>query len=106
VLSGSPGPSKDAQATIGSLSQLGVEVVWLRYSSAAGAYVDLFERAAKRGEPPAPGEPISAGGIPATVQSSGDQTTISLIHAGTAVRIQTNLGRTEAIKVAQSLEWQ
>lgn len=80
---------------------------WVRRSTPADdRYLDVTEVAMQPGQPLPPGEALTVAGNHATVQTQGSVTTLALVANGTSVMIETNLGRSEAVKVAEHLRWQ
>jgi len=80
---------------------------WVRpYAPADARYLDVTEVAMQPGESPPPGEALTVAGNHATVRTQGSVTTLTLFADGTSVTIETNLGRSEAVKVAERLRWQ
>lgn len=80
---------------------------WVRHSAPADArYLDVTEVAMQPGQPLPPGETLTVVGNHATVRTQGSVTTLALFANGTSVTIETNLGRSEAVKIAQHLRWQ
>jgi len=80
---------------------------WVRHSAPADArYLDVTEVAMQPGQPLPPGEALTVVGKHATVRTQGSVTTLTLFADGTSVTIETNLGRSEAVKVAAHLRWQ
>jgi len=66
----------------------------------------VTEVAMQPGQPLPPGEALTVTGNHATVRTQGSVTTLTLFADGTSVTIETNLGRSEAVKIAQHLRWQ
>jgi len=80
---------------------------WVRrYTPADARYLDVTEVAMQPGQPLPPGETLTVVGNHATVRTQGSVTTLALFANGTSVTIETNLGRSEAVKIAQHLRWQ
>ncbi len=80
---------------------------WVRHSAPADArYLDVTEVAMQPGQLLPPGETLTVVGNHATVRTQGSVTTLALFANGTSVTIETNLGRSEAVKVAEHLRWQ
>ncbi len=80
---------------------------WVRRSAPADdRYLDVTEVAMQPGQPLPLGEMLTVVGNHATVQTQGSVTTLTLFADGTSVTIETNLGRSEAVKVAEHLRWQ
>jgi len=80
---------------------------WVRrYTPADARYLDVTEVAMQPGQPLPPGEMLTVAGNHATVRTQGSVTTLTLFADGTSVTIETNLGKSEAVKVAQHLRWQ
>jgi len=82
-----------------------VEGVWLSYTDPypESDYVDLTEQAASARAPPPTGEPIQIQGAPARIRTTGGETIVTLVISGTAVEIHTNLGSSQAVRVANGL---
>jgi hypothetical protein len=80
---------------------------WVRRSAPADdRYLDVTEVAMQPGQSLPPGEMLTVVGNHATVRTQGSVTTLTLFADGTSVTIETNLGRAEAVKVAERLRWQ
>lgn len=105
---GSQQPRKVSDATsaaVSSLAKVGVDIFYARFSSpSSGGYVELIETASLAGQPQVTGESIAVDGVTAQLQESGDQTAIQMTRGPTVVTVRTNLGRAEALKVAENLK--
>ncbi|MGI8687737.1 MAG: hypothetical protein ACR2M3_04080 [Thermomicrobiales bacterium] len=109
--SAAPNPSRQAR-DLDMVQRLSAEAegggaLWFRYFSPSDdRSVEITELSAKPGQMLPAGERLMISGNPATIQQQGGDTILTLVAYGTRVTIQTNLGRTETVKVAQSLHWQ
>lgn len=78
--------------------------VWLRFASPTGnRFLEVLEQPLRPGQSLPPGEPVNVSGSQAVIQTRDDQTIVALIRSNVAITVRTNLGRSEALRVAQSL---
>lgn len=109
--SAAPNPSRQAR-DLDMVQRLSAEAegggaLWFRYFSPLDdRSVEITELSAKPGQMLPTGERLMVSGNPATIQRQGGDTILTLVAYGTRITIQTNLDRTETVKVAQSLHWQ
>lgn len=80
---------------------------WVRrYAPTDDRYLDVTEVAMQPGQSLPPGEALTVVGNHATVRTQDSVATLTLFADGTSITIETNLGRAEAVKVAEHLRWQ
>jgi hypothetical protein len=85
-------------------TRLGLPTVDERFSSSKSeAYVEILQRPQAASEPKPTGETVAVGTTDAVVVDRGNETTLTLIRSGVRIQVITNLGRSEAIRIAASL---
>jgi hypothetical protein len=86
------------------LWQEGVPAVYEGFFSPGNTrYFELLQRATGTGRTLAAGQTISVAGTAATIHQEGAVTVAELAKSGTLVTIRTDLGKSEALKIAGSL---
>lgn len=92
----------------GGLAQLykeGADAAWIVWAAPVPAtgYLELSERAAGGYSEPASGTSILIHGAVTAMTQVGPETTLDFVQSGARITIRTNVGRSDAVKVAESM---
>lgn len=102
---GPPRPSESPDpAQQRAVAESGLPTISDRFSSSKGpGYVQIIQRRQAPGDPAPAGEVVVVGTTRGYLVDQGTEMTVTLVESGVRIQVITNLGRSEAIKVAASL---